>query len=152
MNLTWENVDRLIKDCLLDDQRDQVILQAVQAIAPESIEDLKPHAAGLGFKLVEACTQHVALHIERLESHRAEVESMLKELPDQFREAAIGGGGGWSLLNMPFTKDGTQWGEQWQADLLYVLAAGLGLAYYCIPDRDTWSSLPGGLPYIALTV
>lgn len=94
----------------------------------------------------EGLITKVGFHPERLESHRAEVIELLEMLPDTFRKD---GGGGWSFVKMPFTKDGEQWGEQKNADELLMLAIGLGLMQY-LTTRDLWPHLPGGMPYVII--
>lgn len=143
MELNWTNIDTIVKEVLLNDT------EAAEWTELIKLEDLDAMRAGLaerGVIVVESCMQMVACVKERLEARRADVESMLSQLEDSFFETS---GGGMSLMSMPFTKDGVQWGEQWQADLLYTLAAGLGLAWFTLP-RDLWSRLPGGMPYITI--
>lgn len=91
----------------------------------------------------EGITATFHFHPERLESHRVEVLSLLKELPIEFMEKT---GGGMTFLNGCIDKNGSQWGEQMNVQELMVLGIGLGLAEYCLP-RDMWSVLPGGMPY-----
>lgn len=125
MKLTSENVTAVMKDCLFkdDESRDGAIL------VPGIVRDF-------------------GLHPTRLESHREDILSMLQELDPAFYASV---GGGWSFLNLPMRKDGSQWGEQANAEELYILAAGLKLAKFCLP-REMWSALPGGVPYIMFEV
>ena len=85
-------------------------------------------------------------HPARLESHRAEVIEMLRELDHKFYESE---GGGWSFLNLPFDKDGNQWGEQSHADMLLLVANALGLMKILFP-KERWNELPGGVPYVSV--
>ena len=94
----------------------------------------------------EGLLTKIGFHPERLESHRDEVIELLEMLPDTFRKD---GGGGWSFIKMPFTKDGEQWGEHKNADELLMLAVGLGLMQY-LTTRDLWPYLPGGMPYVII--
>jgi hypothetical protein len=73
---------------------------------------------------------------------------MLGQLSDDFMHDK---GGGMSMLQMPFTKDGTQYGEQRDADALFMLGQALGLAKPVLP-RPMWGAFPGGLPYIVVTL
>jgi hypothetical protein len=93
--------------------------------------------------VVEGVVNTFGLHPERLEAHRDEIVEMVGELPTEFLDI----GGGWSFLNLPIRKDDSQWGEQSDAEALFVLAAGLGLAEVQLP-RSMWHSLPGGVPYV----
>ncbi len=95
---------------------------------------------------VEATINVYGLDKEKLETHREFVIETLKQLPPEFMKTT---GGGWSLMNMVADKDGNQWGEQYMADALYVLANGLGLAAFTLP-RAMWEALPGGMPYITV--
>lgn len=71
---------------------------------------------------------------------------MLSELPDQFM---LSKGGGWSFLNVPFTKDEKFWGEQPDAECLICLGIGLNLAQFQLP-RFLWAAFPGGVPYVTV--
>jgi len=89
----------------------------------------------------------VEFHPERLESHRAEIEAMLDELPDQFKES---GGGGWSFLNACNDKHGKQWtGLHQRMGQLFQLGIGIGKARSLLP-REAWGVLPGKMPYYAI--
>ena len=103
-----------------------------------------------GMEFVEArgVVNQFGFHKTRLESHRAEVQEMLAELPDQFHSNK---GGGWSFLNACMTREDRQWGEQRDVDLLMCLGLGLGVVRYTLP-REMWSVLPGGMPYFAVTL
>ena len=147
MSLTWNNVDRIIKDALLNDVTDaEVLKELVDDMATEQgIAVLQARADTLGIVVVQTAMQYLAFNKARLENHRAAVVDMIREIPNEFIDTV---GGGWSLINLPLRKDGVQWGEQWNADLFFGIAKGLGLAGFCIDDREMWVNLPGGLPYI----
>lgn len=124
-------VEEMFKDCLF---------------RKEEIVDGKPPE---GFVMVEGVINTFGLHPERLQSHKDEVENMLRELPLEFRENE---GGGWSFLNACNTKDGEQWtGLHQRMDQLFSLGIGLGMAKFQLP-RDVWEALPGGMPYIVIMV
>ncbi len=90
------------------------------------------------------CT--VGFHPERIESHRAEVESMLSQLPDDFKTS---GGGGMSFLNACMDKEGNHWAEHPTMEKLFQLGIALGKVKYCLP-REMWSAFPGGMPYVSI--
>lgn len=95
--------------------------------------------------LVEGIVSNFALHPERLESHRAEVLAICKELlTDEF---IVGKGGGWTFLNLCMSRTGEMLGHR-TSEALYVLAAGLGFARSLMP-REMWDALPGGVPYVS---
>lgn len=97
--------------------------------------------------VIEGLTKAVAFHPERLEPLREQVRAWLRELPLEFFPESMGGGGGWSFLQMPFKRDGNHWGEHSDCERLLQLAVGLGEARYLAP-RSLWRLLPGGLPYV----
>lgn len=124
--LTSAAVTAVIKDCLY---RDEEI---------NGDETLK------GTVFVDGIVKQYGFHPQRLESHRQDVIGFIEELDNGFRWS---GGGGQSFLNLSFDKHGNQWGEQYNAEALYCLAAGLKLAKFPLP-RSYWSSLPGAVPYV----
>ena len=123
--LTAKNLEKVILDCLFQDNEDKS-----SAI------------------IVEGITSKFGFHPGRLEAHRAEIISMLSELPKEFH---AGSGGGWSFLNACMTKDGVQWGEHPDIEALCVLGIGLGLVAWCLL-RSMWSMLPGSMPYFVVKV
>jgi hypothetical protein len=91
---------------------------------------------------------NVGFHPGRLESHYADIASMLSELPDSFM---VEGGGGMTFLNACVTKDGVQWGEHQNMEQLFQL----GLASHFVTElmpREMWSVLPGGMPYYSVKI
>lgn len=127
MELTRENVHNTIRDCLYTEEE----IKATNGKAPE------------GTIMVEGIMNRFGMHPERLESHREDVKSMLSQLPDEFMRSK---GDGWSFLNAAVRKDGTQWGEQPDMEILFCLGMGLNLVKYTLP-REMWDTLPGGMPY-----
>jgi len=96
---------------------------------------------------VEGISTKVAFHPERLESHREDVKKCLEELSSQYQPDA---GGGYTFLDMCFTKTGEQWTSYHKVmEQLCILAIGLNLGSFLLP-RVMWSSLPGGLPYFGV--
>ena len=90
---------------------------------------------------VEGIIRNYGFHKEKLETHRDVIVEAVKQLDPNFIN------NGYTFLNLPFDKDGNQWGEQTNAEELYVMAAGLGIAEFCLP-RDMWAILPGAVPYV----
>lgn len=106
-------------------------------------EDTAPHVRAEGIMAT------VDFHSERLESHRAEVEAMLAELPDDFRES---GGGCASFLNLCMDRHGRQWTDlQLAMNQLLTLGIALGKVIYPLP-REVWGALPGGMPYVTIKI
>jgi len=92
----------------------------------------------------EGITSNVGFHPGRLEGHKAEIEAMLDELPDEFKKS---GGGGWSFLNACNDKHGNQWTDlHLRMEQLFQLGIGIGKVQ-CQMSREMWSILPGGMPY-----
>lgn len=120
--LTTEKVDAILKDVFL---------------MPDEIKDGKPI---IKYVAVEAILCTFGFHSERLESHRAELELMVDELPSSFYKGA-------SFLNACNTRHGIQWGEHKIMDVFFALLIACDLAMY-ISCRHTWHLLPGGMPYI----
>jgi len=95
----------------------------------------------------EGIVRNVGFHPERLQNHKAEIEAMLDELPDEFKKS---GGGGWSFLNACNDKHGNQWtGLHQRMEQLFQLGIGIGKVQYQMP-REMWSVLPGGMPYLVV--
>ena len=123
--LNPEKVNAIFLDCLFRDG-----------------EDTTNHVA------VEGVVRNIGFHPERLESHRAEIETMLAELPDEFKED---GGGGMSFLQACNDKHGNQWtGFHQRMEQLFQLGGGIGKVKSLVP-REMWPSLPGGMPYYVIT-
>jgi hypothetical protein len=96
------------------------------------------------YVLAEGITINVGFHSERLESHRAEIEAMLAELPDEFQKSH---GGGWSFLNACNDRYGNQWtGSHQRMEQLFQLGIGIGKVKCQLP-REMWPALPGGMPF-----
>ena len=95
----------------------------------------------------EGIVRNVGFHPERLQNHKAEIEAMLDELPDEFKKS---GGGGWSFLNACNDKHGNQWtGLHQRMEQLFQLGIGISKVQYQMP-REMWSVLPGGMPYLVV--
>ncbi len=122
--LNAERVNAIFMDCLFRDG-----------------EDTSKHVKA------EGIVRNVGFHPERLESHRAEVEAMLNELPEQFHKKS---GGGWSFLNACNDKHGNQWtGLHQRMEQLFQLGIGIGTVQ-CQMPREMWPVLPGGMPYYVI--
>lgn len=97
---------------------------------------------------VEGIRGPVWFSAERLEVHRPEIEAMLDELPDDFKESS---GGGTSFLNACQDKHGNLWtGLHGIMEQLFLLGMGIGKVKLLFP-REMWSYLPGGMPYYVIT-
>jgi hypothetical protein len=102
------------------------------------------HATGDPVR-VEGVVTRTELDRQQLEAHRAEIEALLDELPDQFKQSP--GGGGWSFLNACMDKHDNQWtGFHRTMEFLFLLGLGLGVVECSLP-RTLWHRLPGSMPY-----
>ena len=89
----------------------------------------------------------VGFHPGRLEGHKAEIEALLDELPDEFKQS---GGGGMSFLNACMDRHGNQWtGLHQRMEQLFLLGIAIGKAKLLVPRR-MWAVLPGGMPYYVI--
>lgn len=96
--------------------------------------------------IVEGITSRYGFHPQRLSNNRTSIQTLLAELPENFRESS---GGGWSFLQACQTKDGQQWGEHRNAEQLMTLGLATGDAEYLLP-REMWGAMPGGMPYFVV--
>ena len=83
---------------------------------------------------------------EKIQLHREEIRALLDQMPREFH---LNGGGGYSFLQLPFTQNGEQWGEQRGAEALLCLGIAAGMATILLP-REMWSMLPGNVPYVMI--
>lgn len=124
MELTSENVNAVIKDCLFEKEEDTSKAKFVKGVM-----------LNFGF------------HPDRLEKHREDVKKMLAELPVEFTESH--GGGGWSFMQACVNRNGEQWGEHHTIDQLLCLGLALEEVDLVFP-REMWPELPGGMPYFVV--
>lgn len=100
-------------------------------------EDTSNHVAP------EGITQTVKFNPDRVESHKAEIEALLDELPDQFKTGS-------SFLSASEDKRGNQWtGFHHRVEQLFQLGMAIDKVEYQLP-RDAWSILPGGMPFLVV--
>lgn len=123
MELTAENVQKIMFDCFF-----------------KNGEDTSNHVKGQGIR------GPMGFNPVRLEHHKADIQSLLNQLPNEFMET---GGGGYSFLNGCMTSNGNQWGEQSNVDELICLGVAIGKVSFPMP-REMWSFLPGGMPYFVV--
>ncbi len=128
-NTAESHADRvlaMVRDCLYCD--------APLTVVPEDIVrvDGIVHTFGFNPKFVEA--------------NRSKIESLIEEIvPEPFHKD---GGGGWTFLSLCNNKRDEQWADDHATvEALYVLAAAIGRARFCMP-REWWHALPGGVPYV----
>lgn len=123
MELTAENVQRCINECLF-----------------RNGENHTDHVVGEGAIL------KFGFHPGRIAKNKANIASMLRDLPIEFHEKT---GGGMSYLAACMTAQNIQWGEHRNIDELLCLGTASGLVEFCAP-REFWSAMPGGMPYFVV--
>ena len=120
MKLTSKNVEEIFMNCLAGDEK-----------IPNTL-------------IVEGITCSFGFDPQKIDKHKDDIYSMLKELPESFQ---VDGGGGMSFLNACDTKDGKQWtGLHQIMDNLFCLGIAIEKVGLCMP-RAMWAALPGGMPY-----
>lgn len=125
MKLTAENVSSIFIDCYYKKEK----------------SELKPI-------LVDGVKAAAGFASERIEHHKLDIESMIDQLPNPFKEG-YEDGGGWTFLNMCNDKTGEQWtGIQNIMDQLYMLGNAIGKCKFALEERHLWPTLPGGMPFI----
>ena len=98
--------------------------------------------------VVNGVINTASFNLDRLKKHENEIYSILNELPDTFKAS---GGGGWSFLNACTDKHGNIWTDfHMRVEQLVLLGIAIGKVQFILP-RDLWSSLPGSMPYLAIT-
>lgn len=95
----------------------------------------------------EGVTNTASFDTFRLQSHKAEIESLLDELPEQFKRSV---GGGWSFLSACNDKHGNQWtGLHARMEQLFQLGIAIGRVKPLLPKK-MWNVFPGGMPYYVI--
>jgi len=129
--LTQEKVEEIVRDCLF---------------RPEEIENRQPKDKDL-MVVGEGLIRNFGYHKDRLEKHREEIITLLKELPDNFFKNK---GGGWSFLNACNDRHGNLWGQHIDMESLFTLGIAIGVVQWQM--KDMMSALPGGVPYVVVNI
>jgi hypothetical protein len=95
---------------------------------------------------VEGIVRKFGFHRGRIVDKAGAIGELLAELPTEFMST---GGGGWSFLNACMDKNGVQWGEHQDMEMLFCLGIAAGKAKWQL-SRDMWEVLPGGMPYVVV--
>lgn len=95
---------------------------------------------------VYGCQGKFGFNPDKIEDNQSEIHKILQNLQEEFFETK---GGGYSFLNLPFDKNGDQWGEQISADRLMLLGLASGWMQYLF-DQKMWTALPGRVPYVMI--
>lgn len=99
---------------------------------------------------IPSVTRLFALNPSKVELHRSEIFTILRELPLEFWDQKSGGKDGYTFMSLPFDRDGNQWGEQVNADELMTLGLATGYMRYMFPI-EMWTMLPGKVPYLIIS-
>jgi hypothetical protein len=135
MGVNWGNPHNERKTMTLESKR--VAQVFINCLFNEG-EDTSNHVPADGIM------SKVGFHPGRLEQHKAEIQAMLAELPDEFMASK---GGGMSFLNACMDRHGNQWtGYHGTMEQLFQLGLATK-AVVCLMPRELWEALPGGMPY-----
>jgi hypothetical protein len=91
---------------------------------------------------VEGLVNRFAFHPERIAAAKPQIDALLLELPDDFRQSK---GGGWTFLNAAQDRHGRLWGQHREMEALVCLGIAAGSASWML--KEMMSALPGGVPY-----
>ncbi len=95
--------------------------------------------------ITECVVQKFGFDPLRVQERREAILAVVKQIvKDKFYQSK---GGGWSFLELPFTREDEQWGEHRNAEDLLALGMAIGVAGFCC-ERHLWPMLPGGMPYV----
>lgn len=100
---------------------------------------------------VKGVIQSFYFNPQILSGYKEELKQMIGLLNTNFLTTKEGGGGGWSFLQIPFYKDGSQWGEHRNAEQLACLCIANKLAARLMPAEFD-QMMPGGVPYFVFTL
>lgn len=94
--------------------------------------------------MVEGIVATYGFNSNRVSTYKEEISSMLDNMDITFKK-------GWSFLNLCFDKNENQWtGSHRIMEQLMCLGMAIGKIHFCTTDRDIWTALPGGMPYIVI--
>lgn len=94
----------------------------------------------------------VAFNPNYLEEKKPLIKELVQELPLPFFKKEHGGGDGQSFLNMCVDRHGNHWGEHVNVQELMQLGLAAGFMEMPLPDQELWVLLPGGMPYLTVTI
>jgi len=120
MKLTSENVEKVFRSCLFEDNEEQIDIV---------------NSAGV---VIDA-----EFKKQKLEENKENIIAMLDQLPDDFNQEL---GGGMHFTNAAYRNDNYLWGEHCHVDFLICLGIAVGYVRFCLA-REFWAVLPQKLPY-----
>jgi hypothetical protein len=112
------------------------------SLYPGDIGDEIPEGA----VLIRGIMTSVGFDPVGLEENKAAINALVDELPELF---ASGVGGGGSFLALCDDRNGRQWGEHRNMEMLMLLGIAIDRMAYLLP-REQWHMLPGSLPYVVV--
>ena len=125
--LNGEKIQELLDDCLF---REDEVVNGVPVVEPIYVNGI---------------VNNLGLHPTRTIEKRPELLKMLNELPESFWN-------GDSFLNLCQDKNGKLWtGLQRISEAFLILCIANNLMKYVFP-RETWSNLPGSVPFVIITM
>lgn len=144
--LTTSAVKEIALDCVIKPSPSEEVMNEVKEEVNKADDD-KQAIIYKNMVAVRGLTSTYVFDYDKVMQHKDELRTLLGELPPQFRKRV---GGGWSFLMACETKDGVQWADHPQMEMLFVLSIAAGLAEYQT-GRELWFMFPGGVPYIMVT-
>lgn len=108
----------------------------------------KEQEQSLGYVCVFSALSTFKFHPKRLDENRSNIRAMLAQFPPPFMNPP-----GWNYHHAIYRADGTRWARHHETvDGICALGIGVGAVTFAPDQREHWSSLPGGLPYIIVTL
>jgi hypothetical protein len=95
---------------------------------------------------VECVVHTFFFHPERVRANKDAIAAVIAEMDPVFNKFPAGGA---SFLQLCMDKNGYQWGEHYNCEMLIALAIATKQGGWCFP-RGMWNILPGGMPYVWL--
>lgn len=124
MELTAININQIFEDCMFE-------------TTP------KP---GTKYIHSQGFAANVGLDPAKINKYSTTIKELLDKLDVRFNESS---GGGQSLMDAGYDKNGKRWGGLDSAEQLMILGIASGWAKYLYP-RNMWYSLSNGLPWFVV--
>lgn len=125
MLINQTRVTEIFRDCLYTEEETKGVVELKDMI------------------MVEGITFNVGFNPIRIEKNKKEIEELINNL-------APGWENGKSFLNLCVDSEGELWtGLHIRMEELLLLGMAINKFKYCC-EKEYWSVLPGGMPYIAL--
>lgn len=139
MELNVANVRAIMMDCIPNEQPDVKVEDAVP---------VNEFCSTLGdYTLVYGISSSFGFTTAKINEHKEDIHSMLKQLHPTFQHD---NGGGWSFIYSTQNDKEDTWGGQNDSQALMCLGIAAGVVTVSLP-REMWSALPGSVPYFSVS-